>query len=78
MNKRSILKMNHRSFAVISGVRRFDCFSVEIFRCILAYFSAHEICYTFANVNSYIDAVLAEYNDYRVNFKSINLLIFEH
>ena len=51
---------------------RLDHLPVELAHHLLGYFSAHEIFYSFANVTSYIDAVLATYTNYRVNFKAIS------
>ena len=51
---------------------RFDCFPVELSHCLLSSLSAHEIFYAFTNINSYIDAVLAGYDNYRVNLQSIS------
>jgi hypothetical protein len=56
---------------------RLDNLPVELIHHLLAYFSAHEIFYTFINVTSYINAVLASYSNYKVNFKSITKTKFD-
>lgn len=43
----------------------------ELFHVIFSYFWAHEVLTTFLNVNSYIDANVLSYQNYRVNFRSI-------
>ena len=54
-----------------------DILPVELVHHLLNYFSAHEIFYTFHNVSSYIDAILLNYADYRINFKSISRRNFD-
>jgi hypothetical protein len=54
-----------------------DNLPVELIHYLLSYFSAHEIFYTFINVTSYINAVLAAYSNYKVNFKSITKTNFD-
>jgi hypothetical protein len=56
---------------------RLDNLPVELIHHLLSYFSAHEIFYTFTNVTSYINAVLAAYSNYKVNFKSITKTNFD-
>ena len=59
------------------SISQLDALPVELVHHLLNYFSAHEIFYTFHNVTSYIDAVLLNYADYRVNFKSISRTNFD-
>ena len=54
-----------------------DILPVELVHHLLNYFSAHEIFYTFRNSTSYIDAILLNYADYRINFKSISRTNFD-
>ena len=54
-----------------------DILPVELVHHLLNYFAAHEIFYTFRNVSSYIDAVLMNYVDYRINFESISRADFD-
>ena len=54
------------------SVSRLDHLPAELVHHLLGYFSAHEIFYTFHNVISYIDAILATYSNYRINFKGIS------
>ncbi|CAF0936102.1 unnamed protein product [Adineta steineri] len=54
-----------------------DIFPVELIYQLLNYFSAHEIFHTFTNISSYIDNVLLDYSNYRLNFKSITKKEFD-
>lgn len=54
-----------------------DNLPVELIHHLLTYFSAHEIFYTFINVTSYINAVLAAYSNYRINCKAITRANFD-
>ena len=54
-----------------------DILPVELVHNLFNYFLAHEIFYTFGNVSSYIDAVLLNYEDYRINFESISRTNFD-
>lgn len=78
---RSIIDF-HRSLKFQSdfftmNISRLDALPVELIHHLLSYFSAHEILYSFAHVNSYFDSILASYADYRVNFKAIRRSHFD-
>ena len=59
------------------NTNRLNSLPVELIHHILSYFAAHEIFYTFANISSYLDAVLVAYSSYRLNFKSISKTNFD-
>lgn len=54
-----------------------DNLSVELIHHLFSYFSADEIFHTFINITSYIDAALATYSNFKINFKSISRSKFE-
>ena len=56
---------------------RLDDVPVELLHQLFNYFSAHEIFYSFVHLNSYIDAVLKTYTNYRINFKAISKSHFD-
>ncbi|CAF1104864.1 unnamed protein product [Adineta ricciae] len=52
-------------------------FPIEIFHIIFEYLWAHDILYSFRNINDYIDNILSNYQYYVVNFKSIRRSHFD-
>ncbi|UJR14684.1 hypothetical protein I4U23_001677 [Adineta vaga] len=56
---------------------RLDRLPVELIHQLFNYFSAHEICYTFLNVTSYLDAIVHSYSAYQVDFQSISRTNFD-
>ena len=52
-------------------------FPSEIFHLIFQYLWAHEILYSFGNISSYIDNILSNYQNYRINFESIRKSHFD-
>ncbi|CAF1040046.1 unnamed protein product [Adineta steineri] len=55
----------------------FDLLPVELLHTLFSYFLAHEILFTFSDINDYVNSVLLAYTAYRVNFESIGRNYFD-
>ena len=60
----------------------FNQFPVELLYNLFDYFLAHELLFTFLNINGYIKSILQSYSPYRINLKFIRKsdfnFIFHH
>ncbi|CAM4973223.1 unnamed protein product [Rotaria socialis] len=54
-----------------------DELPIEILHILFSYFLAHEIFYSFLNINSYLDAAIVSYPNYQLNFQSISKYYFD-
>ncbi|CAF3991432.1 unnamed protein product [Rotaria magnacalcarata] len=57
--------------------RLLDELPIEILHILFSYFLAHEIFYSFLNINSYLDAAIVSYPSYQLNFQSISKYYFD-
>lgn len=54
-----------------------DLFPVELLHVLFTYFLAHELLFTFSDVNDYVNDVLLSYSAHRLDFKSIKKTHFD-
>ncbi|CAF4693444.1 unnamed protein product, partial [Rotaria magnacalcarata] len=57
--------------------RLLDELPIEILHILFSYLLAHEIFYSFLNINSYLDAAIVSYPNYQLNFQSISKYYFD-
>ena len=56
---------------------RLNLFPIELIQNLFEYFSTYEIFFSFINVSSYIDTIIFNYPDYRLDLKSIRRKQFD-